>query len=121
MSRTVIGLGSLNRKLRKMPELVTEAAWSAIRAEVKQTASEVRANAPVDTGELVKSVRERVQKSGMQGQVAVTAEHAQYVNDGTRDMPARPFATSAGVQARARFPGRVREHLDEAVRKTARS
>jgi HK97 gp10 family phage protein len=114
---TITGQAALNRKLKRLPHLVDAGCREAVTEEVDVTADDLRRTAPRDTGELAESVREHIGKGGLSGEAAVTARHAGFVNDGTRDTPGQPFATAAGVRAQARFPDRVTAKLNEQLRK----
>lgn len=54
-------------------------------------------NVPVDTGKLKNS--KEVELGDLNGKIAWTAEYAAFVNDGTRYMAPRPFASDAVAKA----------------------
>lgn len=110
---TIKGLARLNRKLGRMPRAIEEAAREAVKDEVAETARDERQLAPVDTRNLVESIVEEVAKDGLSGAVYPTADYAAYVNDGTSNHPAQPFATSAGKLARRRFRKRTKELAED--------
>lgn len=65
-------------------KLVLEVRHGAVRAG-QTAATQIKHDAPVRDGELVKSIRSRVRatKDGASGFVEATAEHASFVHDGT--------------------------------------
>lgn len=117
---TIAGIKSLERKLGKLPAVVEDGLREAVKAQLKATAEDERQLAPRDTGELADSIQTETADGGLGGIVAVTADHATYVNNGTRDTPAQPFATAAAKLARKQFPDRVVDELNEAVRRAAK-
>ncbi len=113
------GLAQLQRKLGKLPRTIERAAARSVKAEVGETADDMRRLAPKLTGHLAESVEERVSESGLSGTVAPTARYATFVNDGARGVPAQPFATAAARLSRKRFKARTVEIENEALRRLA--
>jgi len=114
---TIHGLGELEKKLRKLPEVVERAGGRAVRLETEETADDMRRFAPHDTGELEESIGAEYNAKTMTGRATATARHAGFVEHGTEDTPAQPFAEPAAQIARRRFPERVRTEVKEELRK----
>ncbi|HEX6682432.1 MAG TPA: HK97-gp10 family putative phage morphogenesis protein [Candidatus Limnocylindrales bacterium] len=107
MNVTVEGLDELKAKLAQMPEKIRTGAEAAVRDETEEVADDMRAFAPVATGELKDSIQAEV--DGLSGAAAATARHATFVEHGTSDTPEQPFALPAAEQSRQRFGDRMRE------------
>lgn len=108
---TIHGLGDLEKKLRKLPEVVERAGGRAVRLETDATADDMRRFAPRDTGELVDGIGSEYNAKAMTGRATSTARHAGFVEHGTEDTPAQPYAEPAAEIARRRFPQRVRDEI----------
>lgn len=111
----IVGLPGLERKLGRLPRKIVEAAKLAVHQEVKETAQDERRLAPKLTGALADSVQEEFTGGGLRGSVAPRERYAQFVNDGARGVPPRPFATAAGKLARRRFRKRTIKLVDQAM------
>jgi HK97 gp10 family phage protein len=119
-SVTIKGLDELTRKLKALPEHVEEASRRAVKAETHETADDMRAGAPFETGELRESIQAEFDPKTITGRAVATARHAAFVENGTSDTPAQPFAEPAAARARQRFPGRVKQEITEELRKVTR-
>lgn len=111
------GLGDLERKLSKLPEVVQRAAKAAVKGQVHESAQDLRRHAPVDDGELRDSIQEEIKSGGLAGVAAVTARHAEFVVHGTSDTPANDFVTPVTVRARHDFPDRFADEARQELRK----
>jgi HK97 gp10 family phage protein len=111
------GEGELYAKLRKLPEVIDKVNRRAVKDETDAIANDLRASAPVDTGELRDSIQEEILERGMTGRAAITARHAEFVIHGTSDTPADDFVTPVENDARARFPKRLTAELNEEIRR----
>lgn len=84
-----------------------KADMSAVKRVVKQNGAElqVRAqrNAPVDTGNLKRSVRLDISDRGLTAESEATAEYAPYVEWGTRYMEAQPYMRPAFIEQKEQF------------------
>lgn len=105
------GAKVLAAKLRKLPNSVRTGLRHAVTGEVDEVADDMRRGAPRDTGELIESIQAEVYPDGLGGTVAATARHATFVEHGTEDTPAQPFAVPAAERARRRFPDRIRRDV----------
>jgi HK97 gp10 family phage protein len=115
----VRGAGELSRKLKQLPKVVDKSSVESIRVETNNIANDLRRLAPRDTGDLAESVQAEVRAKQLRGIAAVTAEHAKFVNFGTTENEAQPFADVAAELSRDRFPGGVKVGLSGALRKLA--
>lgn len=116
---TIQGLARLDKKLARMPRAIEEAAREAVKAEVHDTAVDMRRLAPKDSGDLAASVQEDINDGGMSGTVSPRIYYAAFVNDGTYSHVAQPFATAAGKISRRRFRKRTVEIAASIRRKLA--
>ena len=76
------GMAQINRAIERMQGRL-----------VKDIENDARDNAPVDTGELAASIFSEAH--GTTGRVGATADHAEYVELGTRHMQAQPYLRPA--------------------------
>ena len=106
---SVDGLGELERELKRVSEGAERGAGRAVESELEATAADMRAGAPVDSGELVDSIG--VEHSGTEGGITIGADHWPYVEHGTSTHGAQPFATPAAEGARSRLPGTVSDEV----------
>ena len=99
----------LKRKLLRLPGRVQEGAKLAVKEERHEIAENLKMRAPVLSGQLRESIRERTARRGMSGRVAITADHAEYVIYGTSKQEANDFVTPEMLIAEKRFPERARK------------
>lgn len=89
MSIKFTGANELKLALKKKADL------DAVRRVVMQNGAELQAraqrNAPVDTGNLKRSIGLGIRDNGLTAESEATAEYAPYVEWGTRYMDAQPF------------------------------
>jgi HK97 gp10 family phage protein len=111
----VLGLGALQAKLASLAAAVERAGAESVAESAEAIAGRMRADAPVDTGELRGSI-EVVRMDGESADVGAAAAHAHFVEFGTSRSPAQPFALPAAEQERNEMPGRVTEAVRRAVR-----
>lgn len=95
------GIAKLNKGLRKRMDM------SAVKTVVKKNGSDMQRkaqrNAPVNTGTLKRSIGIEVSDGGMTATVEPTAEHAPYVEFGTRFMEAQPYLNPAFEEQKKQF------------------
>lgn len=90
-------------KIKGVEELKTtlkrNAEMEAVKRVVKQNGAELQGkaqrNAPVDTGNLKRSIRLEIKDRGLTVVSEATAEYAPYVEWGTRYMGAQPYMKPA--------------------------
>jgi HK97 gp10 family phage protein len=114
---TIKGLGDLEKKLRKLPQVVQAAGGRAVKAETEETRDDAKRGAPVLSGELRDSITAEYEAKKLRGRAAATSDHAGFVEHGTEDTPAQPFMQPAAERARRRFPGRVRTEIKAELEK----
>lgn len=108
----IFGAEELDRKLQRMPEQMREGAREAIADEVAETREDLWQAAPVLSGNLRESIKERLAKKALSGTVAITAKYAEYVVRGTEDTRANDFVTPVVEDVRRRFPDRLRAAVE---------
>lgn len=93
MGIKVTGLRELEKKIEK------NATMADVKRVVLMNGAEMQAkvqrNAPVDTGNLKRSIGLEVANAGTTAIVGAKAEYAPYVENGTRFMEAQPFVGPA--------------------------
>ena len=114
------GLPELEKKLKRLPEVVERAAREAVKGETDEAVEDLRRDAPVKEGDLRDSVQAEIDKGGLAGVAAVTARHAEFVVHGTSDTPANDFVTPVINDVRRRFPDRFTDELNAELRKMGR-
>lgn len=101
MGIKLTGVRELQKKLKQ------NATLDDVKQVVKHNGSELQTkaqrNAPVDTGNLKRSIGLGIRDSGMTAEVEPTAEYAPYVEFGTRFMNAQPFVGSAFHEQEEKF------------------
>jgi HK97 gp10 family phage protein len=113
----IIGLEALDAKLARLPENVQAGARRAVKAEVDETQSDLQAAAPVLSGNLRDTIRQRISKKTLGGTVAITAKYAEFVIHGTEDTPANNFVGPVIELTRRRFPDRLRDEVQASISK----
>lgn len=95
------GLEDLEKRLKKNVNM------SDVKKVVKQNGAElqskVQENAPVDTGNLKRSIELGIEDSGFTAKVSPTAEYAPYIEYGTRFMEAQPYLRPALNEQKEQF------------------
>lgn len=114
---TIKGEQELMRKLRKLPDLVKTAGARAVKGQTEETRDDMKRGAPFETGELRDSITAEFDPKTITGRAVATARHAGFVEHGTEDTPAQPFAQPAAERARRKFPDRVRAEIKEELGK----
>lgn len=107
----IVGIDDLEKKLRKLPEVVKAAGARAVKAEAEETRDDMKRGAPRDTGDLQDHMQAEYDAKTITGRAVATSKHAGFVEHGTEDTPAQPFAQPAAERARRRFPQRVRDEI----------
>lgn len=113
----IVGAEELDRKLAALPENIRAGGVRAVKAEVSEVHEDLADAAPVKTGNMRDTIRERLSKKALSGSVAITAKYAEFVIHGTSDTPANDFVTPVIELSRRRFPDRLREAVRESVTK----
>lgn len=108
---TISGLDQLDKRLAELPKVVERGALRAVRLETHDVAEDMRANAPVLTGELKRGIQEEIDAKTIEGRAVSTARHTTFVVHGTSDTSANDFMEPAGQRSRARFPQRAKAEV----------
>ena len=87
------GFEAIQRTADAAPKLVQEASVDLVKQSSQATAQRARANAPVKTGRLQRSITSTAR--GLEGGVLIGAEYWRFVEYGTVRMTARPFVRPA--------------------------
>lgn len=111
------GLADLEKKLRKLPDLVQTAGGRAVKAEAEEIRDDMKRGAPYRSGDLREKMQAEYDAKTVTGRAVATSEHAGFVEHGTEDTPAQPFAQPAADRARRRFPQRVRDEIKAELEK----
>ena len=97
----VVGLDKLQKKLKKNVQM--DDVKRVVRNNGARMHAEAIAKAPVDTGNLRRSIELNIKDSGLTAEVEATAEYAPYVEYGTRFMTAQPYIRPAYIKQRKKF------------------
>ena len=108
----LVGFKGLARDLRKLGPAVVKSVRPAISRSAKRLEGQIRAAAPIHSGELRKSITSKVSRSGLSATVRASARHALPVESGTRYRAATPFFFTT---AKARQAA-IYAEIDKAVR-----
>ena len=106
----MVGVKELKRKL------AGDAQMKAAKRIMQKNGAELQAgaqrNAPVDTGNLKRSIGLEIRDDGLTAEVEATADYAPYVEWGTRFMKAQPFVRPAFNTQKEKF----KQDMDRLVR-----
>lgn len=91
----------LQKKLRK--NVGMEEVKNTVRKHGSQLEVKAQRNAPIDTGNLRRSVGLEIRGNGLTAESEATAEYAGYVEYGTRYMKAQPYMRPAFEEQKAKF------------------
>jgi HK97 gp10 family phage protein len=114
---TISGLDELDARLAELPKVIRRGALRATRAETHEVAEDMRANAPVLSGELKQGIQEEIDTKAIEGRAVSTARHTTFVIHGTSDTPANDFMEPAAQRSRIRYPKRAQEAVLKELRK----
>ncbi len=89
-------------------KLMSKLGHAALATSMKRT--------PVLTGNLRRSETTRAERD--RAFLGTTAEYGQYVHDGTKFMPARPFFEEGIQDAQGEFPGLVKGWVEDVFDRT---
>lgn len=147
MGLEIRNVSQLQHKLRALPEEVHDAVVEAVQEEGVRIRDQARENAPMDEGDLRRSIRKRRLERGLDARVGTRLYYAKFIEFGTKShlirpkdpgsvlaggefgpvkfarhpgTPARPFLQPAAEASRKEFPGRLARKVNEATSKVAR-
>lgn len=104
ISRALSRIRNYDNATKNNVKAAVQTSTMAIESGAKQLA-------PVDTGQLRSSIKGKV--SGFEGEVTALAEHAPFVEFGTRKMPAQPYMLPAAEQETPLFNAAIRRAVME--------
>jgi hypothetical protein len=107
--QTVVEFNRIPEWTREMKRRVNALERSTAREVFQESQVEV----PVDTGELRSSGRILPEGPGGGYLIVYTADHAQYVHDGTRYMDGRPFLAGPAQRAASGFYRKLEEIVND--------
>lgn len=116
MSKTyVTGTDRLKSQLIAMAERMVKAAAQAERDGAEDVQEDMRAFVPVDSGRLRDSIRVEEAGSGLNVGPGDEVDYAMYVEYGTSEIAAQPYAGPAADRARSAFVGTVRDTVKKVI------
>lgn len=92
---------------------VQELARPVVKYHGSQLQQNAQRYAPVDTGNLKRSIRLEIKDAGMTAEIAATAEYSPYVEYGTRFMLAKPYMQPAFLRQKDRFISDLKKVLGQ--------
>jgi HK97 gp10 family phage protein len=114
----VKGSDEIIKDLRRVQGEAKDTVIQVLKEETGEVVKDARSRAPKDTGALARGIKRSVSKKKVEAKISaggtvrgVDTYYAQFVEFGTKDMPARPFLYPA---ARAREP-EIYDRLTEAM------
>lgn len=121
MPARIVGLDRLRRKLARLPASVRKETVAALIQGAQQIAESARSRVATDRGELADSIAVGASDDGLSVTVEASAEHAKFVEFGTRHTPARPFLLPAFEEARPKVVAAVAEAARRAIKNVAKN
>jgi HK97 gp10 family phage protein len=112
------GFYGLTEHLRKLPAEIKAKARKAVATELKAAREDAKERVPVRTGKLKKSIRVKMSKDGIAGELKAGgpgAHHAHLVERGTRRTRAKPYLNPAADAANERLFDALAAIVDEAL------
>lgn len=103
----VRGLEDLQKKLKKNVSM--HAVKAVVRVNGAELQSKAQDYAPVDTGNLKRSIGLKIEDAGLTARVAPTAEYAEYVEYGTRFMESQPYMRPALGEQKQQFKSNMKK------------
>ncbi len=97
----MVGVKELKRKLTGSVQM--KAVKNVVQCNGAELQTKAQRNAPVDTGNLKRSIRLEIRDNGLTAETEATADYAPYVEWGTRFMKAQPFIRPAFNSQKERF------------------
>lgn len=97
----VTGIDELQKKLRRNATMVD--VKNVVKTNTSELQRNMQRNAPVDTGNMKRSVNVSIINSGLSAIVEPTADYSPYVEYGTRFNIAQPFVRPAFMRQKYQF------------------
>ena len=105
----------VKRQIKELPDHMRDGLRLAVKASAKQLKADARKRAPVESGDLRRSIRYRVDKDGLGATVIVGEYYGRFVEFGTSSMEAQPYLRPAAALERARFRNRISDEVRQAL------
>lgn len=106
----IVGIEKLQKKLIR--NMDTSAVKTVVQKNGSEMQTKAQQKAPVDTGNLKRSIGLAMRDGGLTAEVEPTAEYAPYVELGTRFMNAQPYLRPAFEEQKEKF----KKDMDKLVR-----
>lgn len=106
----IVGIEKLQKKLIR--NMDTSAVKTVVQKNGSEMQTKAQQKAPVDTGNLKRSIGLAMRDGGLTAEVEPTAEYAPYVELGTRFMNAQPYLKPAFEEQKEKF----KKDMDKLVR-----
>lgn len=97
----IVGIEKLQKKLIR--NMDTSAVKTVVQKNGSEMQTKAQQKAPVDTGNLKRSIGLAMRDGGLTAEVEPTAEYAPYVELGTRFMNAQPYLKPAFEEQKEKF------------------
>jgi HK97 gp10 family phage protein len=91
----VDGLTGVTDTIHEIPETMREVIADTFEEAAPMMEREAEIRAPIDEGDLLRSIGNRIRSDGLQFVVYAGADHAVFVEFGTEDTPAQAFLQPA--------------------------
>lgn len=111
----ITGMKKLRSQLVDMAGRMETAGERAEREGAEDVRDDMQAFAPVDSGLLRDSIRIEQGATGLQVGPGDEVEYAMFVEYGTSEMEAQPYAEPAAARARMAFTDTVRDTVRKAI------
>ncbi len=107
----VIGMPQLERALDQWSDELKAAVRDVVRESAEELRDDERDHVPVDTGQTRDGIDIEYSNDDLSAEVGQSdserAHIAEFLENGTSSMAARPYAAPAAELQRARLPGRI--------------
>lgn len=107
----------LDRRLRRMPELIEQVADRVVGEEVRDVAADMRRLAPRRTGALIRGIQAEHRRGTAQGRAVARTRHSVFVERGTGRTRPQPYAAPAREISERRLPRRIAEAVEQELRR----
>lgn len=111
----VTGTGKLRAQLIAMAKRLEESGKVAERKGAEEVRDDMQVLVPVDSGRLRDSIRIEETGPGLDVGPGDEVDYSMFVEYGTSEMPAQPYAGPAADRARVRFVDTVRDTARKAI------
>ncbi len=113
------GLDLLRQRLDELPEEVLAALRKAVKDAALEVKNDTLRKVPIHSGNLLNSLDIRYEDGGLKAEVGWFDRkdyYANYVEFGTRSMPAQPSLGPASEEERRRYVTRITHEVRRALR-----